>query len=185
MRNFASLIAMALPVFSPAALAQSLCNPCVDPPTTRPEVRLERAPFDRFRPVAPAVQTDRSAELASEGATELAAAADAESAWMDLPYAERDSRFQREGRDVAWATSMESAITQKIADWSRPPVQLVSAECRVTLCRISMFWPEDSSNGDRGQQLSTLYGLGIDHQGETRLLAEANGYLWTVIARRR
>ena len=114
-----------------------------------------------------------------------ASVADAETDWMRVPFEERERLFRLERRDSAWAQQMEQAIAEKIATWTRPAVNLLSAECRETLCRISMLWPPDPNMPDMGQQLSSLYGLGIDHQGATDGNEQDDGYQWLVIARRR
>jgi hypothetical protein len=108
-----------------------------------------------------------------------------EAAWMQVPFEERERRFQVKGRDLEWAPAMERAITEEIWAWDQPPVLPLRVECRVTLCKIVMFWPPNPNMPDMGQQLSYLNRLGIDHQGETDGFEEANGYQWTVIARRK
>lgn len=108
-----------------------------------------------------------------------------ESDWMSVPFEERERRFETEDRDLDWAPSMEQAIADEIAAWQRPPVRLVSAECRETLCKIDMHWPRNSGLPKIGGQLSRLYGLGIDHQGEFDGDYENNRYRLTAIAQRR
>jgi hypothetical protein len=79
---------------------------------------------------------------------------------------------------------MEQAITEEVASFRRPPVQLLGAECRSTLCKIEMHWPPNAGRPAIGQQLSYLYGLGIDHQGEYHGQEDGQRHLLVVIARR-
>lgn len=108
-----------------------------------------------------------------------------EAAWFKAGFDERQRRFQLEGRDLDWAESMERAIAEEIGSWDNPPVQLLSAECRVTMCRIATYWPPNPYLDQLGQQHSYISGLGLDPQGEGYGVDEGNGYLDVVIARRR
>src|SRR5690606_27241681 len=92
-------------------------------------------------------------------------------AWIAIPFAERASLFEQEARDADWAPTMERAIAEEVADFDRPmeervppglcdrfpvcrdmpPVQLVDADCRTTLCRIEMHWPPDATRAAVGQ----------------------------------
>jgi len=110
---------------------------------------------------------------------------DAALPWIEVPFEERDRRFAAEIRNPEWASAMERAIAEEIASWHRPAVELLTAECRETLCRIDTAWPRNVGLAETGQQLSYLYGLGIDHQGETLDLYESNRFRWVVIAQRR
>ena len=123
-----------------------------------------------------------SVPLAQE-TSESASAFDGETGWRQVPFEDRKRLFAAQHRDVAWASMMERAITDKITSWDQPPVQVVGTECRETLCKISMFWSEPRLQ-EMGQQLSSLDVLGVDGQGPTHGVQEGNGYLWTVILRR-
>lgn len=105
-------------------------------------------------------------------------------AWFETPYEERERRFDEEGLDPDWTPSMEQAIRKEIAAWHSPPVQLLTAECRETLCRIETHWPRNVGLAETGQQLSYLRRLGLDHQGQTQGGFEGNSYRWAVILRR-
>jgi hypothetical protein len=105
--------------------------------------------------------------------------------WLRVSFDERQRRFQLENRDLEWAAPMERAISEEIGSWLDPPVQLLSAECRTTMCKIAMYWPPDPSMQAMGQQISYLRALGLDHQGPAHGVPEGNGYLDIVIARRR
>jgi hypothetical protein len=84
---------------------------------------------------------------------------------------------------------MEEAISAEIAEWNSPSVQLATVECRESLCRIAMYRPPDAGLAAIGQQLSYLYKLGLDHQGETDDSYERSGDQWRyriiLVARRR
>jgi hypothetical protein len=80
---------------------------------------------------------------------------------------------------------MELALAEEISRWRNPPVELVAAECRETLCKIDTSWPRSVGLAETGQQLSYLYKLDIDHQGETHSFYEGNRFRWVVILRRR
>lgn len=128
-----------------------------------------------------------------------------EEAWMRVPFEDRDLLYEQESRDVDWAQTMELAIEEKVAEFDRPleevvgaaacvlvtmcregmpTVELVSAECRSTLCAIEMRWPPGTSRAVVGQQVSFLYGLGIDHQGEGSSDDDRRRYLVKLIVRR-
>lgn len=127
-------------------------------------------------------------------------------AWLRVSFEDRERRFAQEARDSEWAPTMEVAIREAVADLDRPltelfpvevcsrlpicqeempPVQLENVECRRTLCKIEMLWPTGTFRGIVGQQVSLLYGLGIDHQGETNSRDDGNRYSVELIARRR
>lgn len=127
-------------------------------------------------------------------------------AWLRVSFEDRERLFSREVRDSDWAPAMKQAIAQKVAEFDRPleevfgaaacrglpmcqeempPVELESVECRRTLCRIEMEWPPDTSRAVIGQQVSFLYGLGVDHQGETKSRDDGDRYSMELIARRR
>lgn len=129
-----------------------------------------------------------------------------EEAWMRVSFEDREILFEQETRDAEWAEAMELAIEQKVAEFDRPleevvgaaacvpvtmcqeeipTVELISAECRSTLCKIEMHWPPGTFRGIVGQQISFLYGLGIDHQGEGHSDDDGDRYLVELIARRR
>jgi hypothetical protein len=119
---------------------------------------------------------------AAQGLTFESAEAEA---WFKVPFEERVIQFSMESRDPDWAPLMEEAIAEEVARWGNPPVQLVSAECRESLCRIDTRWPRNVGLAETGQQLSYLYRLGLDHQGETDSSYEDNRFRWVVILRRR
>jgi hypothetical protein len=129
-----------------------------------------------------------------------------EEAWMPVSFEDREILFEQETRDAEWAQAMELAIEKRVAEFGRPleevvgaaacvlvtmcqeempTVILVSAECRSTLCKIEMHWPPGTFRGVVGQQISFLYGLGIDHQGEAYSDDDGSRYLVKLIARRR
>jgi hypothetical protein len=127
-------------------------------------------------------------------------------AWMRVSFEDRERLFEQETRDADWAPAMEQSIEEKVAEFDRPleqvigaeacvlvsmcqeempTVRLVSVECRETLCTIEMHWPPGTFRGIVGQQVSFLYGLGIDHQGEVYSDDDGSRYLVKLIARRR
>ena len=106
-------------------------------------------------------------------------------AWFSVPFEERERLFSMESRETEWAEPMEQAIAEEVASWTNPPVRLVSAECRATLCRIDTSWPGNVGLQQTGQQLSYLWGLGLDHQGHTSDSWVDRRYRWVVILRRR
>lgn len=129
-----------------------------------------------------------------------------EEAWMRVSFEDREILFEQESRDAEWAQAMELAIAEKVAEFDRPleevigaaacfpvtmcqqdmpTVELISAECRSTLCKIEMHWPPGTFRGVVGQQVSFLHGLGIDHQGEVYSDDDGSRYLLKLIARRR
>ena len=129
-----------------------------------------------------------------------------ENAWIRVPFAERSRLFLEEGRDSEWADSMEEAIRAKVSELDRPLAEVVpagvcalvsmcrvempsvrteSVECRATLCRIELHWPPGTTNPIIGQQLSFLYGIGIDHQGEIRTDDDGIRFQVEMFARRR
>ena len=111
--------------------------------------------------------------------------AGADSAWLEVPFVERESRFAQEDRDPDWAPAMEQRIAEAVAGFDTPLVELVGAQCRETLCRIEIHWPRSPSMPAMGIELTDLYGLGIDHQGESSGREDGNRYLQVLIARRR
>lgn len=127
-------------------------------------------------------------------------------AWFKVPFEERERRFMNESRDSEWAFPMEHAIKEEVAEFDRPlvevageaicswlplcevempQVELAFVECRATLCKIEMNWPPGTSRSVIGQQLSFLYALGIDHQGEWHGDVDSRRYSVELIARRR
>ena len=126
--------------------------------------------------------------------------------WQTVSFEERQLKFGREERDSEWAPAMEKAIEHKVAEFDRPlmevlgedicsdiplcrekmpSVLLLSVECRRTVCKINLRWPSGTARSVIGQQVSFLYELGIDHQGEMYSLDDENQYLVELIARRR
>ena len=89
------------------------------------------------------------------------------------------------GTSLQWASGMEQAIAKEIAEWKDPPVQLLMAECRMTTCRISNYWPPHPTQLQLGKQVNNLYGLELDHLGEAYGIEEGNGHLRVEIVRRR
>jgi hypothetical protein len=89
-------------------------------------------------------------------------------AWMRVSFEDRERLFEQETRDADWAPAMDQSIEEKVAEFDRPLEQVTG-----------------TFRGIVGQQVSFLYGLGIDHQGEVYSDDDGSRYLVKLIARRR
>jgi hypothetical protein len=101
---------------------------------------------------------------------------------MEQSIEEKVAEFDRPLEQVIGA---EACVLVSMCQEEMPTVRLVSVECRETLCTIEMHWPPGTFRGIVGQQVSFLYGLGIDHQGEVYSDDDGSRYLVKLIARRR
>ena len=103
--------------------------------------------------------------------------------WMQVSFEERERLVREEGNDLNWAPAKEREILELFNGFRDPSLQLLSVDCRTTVCRIVMLKQgEHYLNG--GPPIHRLRELGLDHQGPTDSTDEGNAYTQVWVVRR-
>lgn len=103
--------------------------------------------------------------------------------WLRVSFEERERFVREERRDLDWAPVKEREIMEFVNGFRRPSLQLLSVDCRTTVCRIVIYEVgEKYLNG--GPPIHRLRELGLDHQGPADFTDEGNAYTQVLIVRR-